>query len=115
MTGTYTQNSVFSRITFAFLEDTGWYVANYSNAEDLSWGKNLGCDFVKKSCKDWIENRLKKHASIRPFCNIIPNLGDSLSHSKYECNEKRDAVLLCNMQKYSHSIPYQYRVSSSVN
>ena len=23
MTGTYTQNSVFSRITFAFLEDTG--------------------------------------------------------------------------------------------
>ena len=60
MTGTYTQNSVFSRVTFAFLEDTGWYVANYSNAEELSWGKNLGCDFVKKSCKDWIENRLKK-------------------------------------------------------
>lgn len=61
MTGTYTQNSVFSRITFAFLEDTGWYVANYSNAEELSWGKGLGCDFVKKSCMEWIEDRQKKY------------------------------------------------------
>jgi leishmanolysin-like peptidase len=26
MTGTYTQNSVFSRITFAFLEDTGYLI-----------------------------------------------------------------------------------------
>ena len=28
MTGTYTQNSVFSRITFAFLEDTGFVLNN---------------------------------------------------------------------------------------
>jgi leishmanolysin-like peptidase len=60
MTGTYTQNSVFSRITFAFLEDTGWYTANYSNAEELSWGKDLGCGFSKKSCKSWIDEKRHK-------------------------------------------------------
>lgn len=29
MTGTHTQNPVYSRLTFALLEDSGWYKANY--------------------------------------------------------------------------------------
>lgn len=55
MTGTHTQNPVYSRITLALMEDTGWYKANYSMAQTLNWGKNLGCEFVKKSCKDWMD------------------------------------------------------------
>ena len=50
MTGTYTHNPVFSRVTLALMEDTGWYVANYSNAENLTWGRDMGCDFVHQSC-----------------------------------------------------------------
>lgn len=23
--------------------------------EDLEWGKNFGCDFVKKSCMEWMD------------------------------------------------------------
>lgn len=110
MTGTYTQNSIFSRITFAFLEDTGWYYVNYSYAEDLVWGKNLGCDFVMKSCKQWIDDRQAKGLSIRPFCNNLPNSVGTTS--KYECNSHRDAVLLCNLMKYTNSIPEQYRVKN---
>uniref|UniRef100_A0A8C2E0D5 Leishmanolysin-like peptidase n=1 Tax=Cyprinus carpio TaxID=7962 RepID=A0A8C2E0D5_CYPCA len=49
MTGSHTQNRVFSRITLAIMEDTGWYRANYSMAENLEWGRFLGCDFVMKS------------------------------------------------------------------
>ncbi len=109
MTGTYTQNSVFSRITFAFLEDTGWYRVNYSHAEDLSWGQNLGCDFAKKSCKSWIDEKLKNKESIRPYCNNIPNV-DGNTGSKYECNSNKDAVLLCNLMRYNHRIPSNYRV-----
>lgn len=30
MTGTHTQNPVYSRLTLALLEDSGWYKANYS-------------------------------------------------------------------------------------
>lgn len=54
MTGTHTQSPVFSRITLALMEDSGWYKANYSMASPLSWGKGLGCSFAMKSCKDWI-------------------------------------------------------------
>jgi leishmanolysin-like peptidase len=54
MTGTHTQNPVYSRITLALMEDTGWYKANYAKAQHLEWGHGLGCDFVKKSCMEWI-------------------------------------------------------------
>ncbi|NXR98726.1 LMLN peptidase, partial [Oxylabes madagascariensis] len=57
MTGSHTQNRVFSRITLALMEDTGWYKANYSMAEKLDWGRNKGCDFVMKSCKFWIDQK----------------------------------------------------------
>lgn len=60
MTGTHTQSPVFSRITLALMEDSGWYKANYSMASPLSWGQNLGCEFAMRSCKDWITARRKK-------------------------------------------------------
>ncbi|CAG5126698.1 unnamed protein product, partial [Candidula unifasciata] len=58
MTGTYTQNSVISRITLAMLEDTGWYKADYNMAGDYEWGRDLGCEFVLNSCYYWISTRL---------------------------------------------------------
>lgn len=57
MTGTHTQNPVYSRITLALMEDTGWYSANYSMAQELGWGRNLGCPFAMKSCKEWIASK----------------------------------------------------------
>ena len=76
MTGTHTQNPVYSRITLgisrtqvplkrdqkflpfsALLEDSGWYKPNYEMAEELHWGKKLGCDFAMKSCGEWIKTR----------------------------------------------------------
>ena len=59
MTGTHTQNPVYSRLTLALMEDTGWYRANYSMAQHLRWGHKLGCDFAMKSCKEWMDT---KHA-----------------------------------------------------
>lgn len=61
MTGTHTQSPVFSRITLALMEDSGWYRANYSMASPLTWGKGLGCSFVMKSCKDWIYSQGAKY------------------------------------------------------
>ncbi|XP_012495126.1 PREDICTED: leishmanolysin-like peptidase [Propithecus coquereli] len=60
MTGSHTQNRVLSRITLALMEDTGWYKANYSMAEKLDWGRGMGCDFVRKSCKFWIDQQRQK-------------------------------------------------------
>jgi leishmanolysin-like peptidase len=34
MTGTHTQNPIYSNITLALMEDTGWYLANYEYVYD---------------------------------------------------------------------------------
>lgn len=92
MTGTHTQNPVYSRITLALMEDTGWYLPNYDQAQPLKWGHNLGCDFALKSCKDWIDSRRARGVTIHPFCDKVKK--DPL---ETECTESRDSVALCNL------------------
>lgn len=132
MTGTHTQNPVYSRITLALMEDTGWYSANYSMAQELGWGKNLGCNFAMKSCKEWISTkssplswvyrniqpkrtvyrndymRIFKYfrgKSIHPFCNKVKQ--DPL---QTECTDDRSSVALCNLVKHSQPLPKKYQV-----
>jgi leishmanolysin-like peptidase len=104
MTGTYTQNPVFSRITLALMEDTGWYRVNYRMAEDLDWGKNLGCMFVKRSCRTWMRTRLKNNDSPSPFCFQTKQ---TPLHTR--CTHSNDAVALCNLEKYSTALPSRYQ------
>lgn len=110
MTGTHTQNSIYSRITLAVLQDTGWYVANFSRAESLEWGRDLGCDFAKKSCKSWIDERRKNHASIRPFCDRVK--GDLL---QIGCTEDRTSKAVCNMKQYKDPLPLIYQNFESLD
>jgi hypothetical protein len=44
-----------SAFTLAALEDSGWYRANYDDAEPLDWGRGAGCDFVLLSCWDYMD------------------------------------------------------------
>lgn len=104
MTGTHTQNPIISRITLALLEDTGWYAVNYSMAETMSWGKNLGCDFVMKSCKDWISQKTTRGLSIHPFCNRVKR--DPL---RTECTDDRTSLALCNLVEHPQELPSLYQ------
>ncbi|ENN76852.1 hypothetical protein YQE_06693, partial [Dendroctonus ponderosae] len=104
MTGTHTQNPIISRITLALMEDTGWYIANYSTAEDMSWGKNLGCDFAMKSCKEWMNIKSSKGFSTHPFCNKVKQ--DPL---QTECTDDRKSLALCNLLKYQDELPKMYQ------
>lgn len=70
MTGTHTQNPVYSRITLALMEDTGWYKANMEMAQPLNWGRHLGCQFAQRSCMEWMENRVAKYAEKHPFSSL---------------------------------------------
>ena len=47
-----TPNSAVSALTLAALEDSGWYVADYSVAEPLAWGRHRGCTFASADCVD---------------------------------------------------------------
>ncbi|XP_046600078.1 leishmanolysin-like peptidase isoform X1 [Neodiprion lecontei] len=114
MTGTHTQNPVYSRITLALMEDTGWYSANYSMAQELGWGRNLGCNFAMKSCKEWISTKLshfpdKKGKSIHPFCNKVKR--DPL-HT--ECTDDRSSVALCNLIEHPRPLPKKYQNFDSI-
>ena len=44
MTSTVSSHMLISKITLALFEDSGWYMPDYSQAEDMWWGKNRGCD-----------------------------------------------------------------------
>ncbi|CAH0698245.1 unnamed protein product [Spodoptera exigua] len=102
MTGTHTQNSVFSRITFALMEDTGWYRANYELATPLDWGKGLGCKFSMVSCKQWLNSQRRKNPA--PFCERIK--GNPL---RTECSPRRNAVVLCNLVLHDTILPRAYQ------
>ncbi|XP_053733810.1 leishmanolysin-like peptidase [Synchiropus splendidus] len=103
MTGTHTQNRVFSRLTLAIMEDTGWYRANYSLAQRLDWGRGLGCDFVRKSCKFWMERQGVSHP-VTPFCNTV-----QASPLQLTCRQDQLAVAVCNLQKHSQELPAEYQ------
>ncbi|CAD7091076.1 unnamed protein product [Hermetia illucens] len=110
MTGTHTQNPVFSRITLALMEDSGWYKANYSMAAPLTWGKGLGCAFVMRSCKDWIQSNSARGRSIHPFCSKVKR--DPL---QTECTVDRSSVALCNLIRHETELPREYQYFDSIN
>jgi hypothetical protein len=41
---------ILSNITLGLLEDTGWYLPDYSAAEVLWWGWGQGCNFLNTKC-----------------------------------------------------------------
>ncbi|XP_058888399.1 leishmanolysin-like peptidase [Acipenser ruthenus] len=98
MTGSHTQNRVFSTITLATMEDTGWYRSNYSMAERQDWGRGMGCDFVMKSLKFWMKQKAA------PFCDALRSNPLQLT-----CRQDQMAVAVCNLQKYMNNIPAEYQ------
>lgn len=99
MTGTHTQNSVFSRITFAMMEDTGWYRADYSHASPLDWGRGLGCQFAQTSCKQWINSQRLRYFHLSHHHHFTP-LADYLNHSSH-LNQSRH-INLCRSDLLNH-------------
>ncbi|EGZ07029.1 Leishmanolysin metalloprotease M8, Zn-binding site [Phytophthora sojae] len=50
MTPVISYRNVFSALTLAYFEDSGWYRANLSTAERLHFGENRGCAFATEKC-----------------------------------------------------------------
>ncbi|KAE8299063.1 Leishmanolysin-like peptidase [Larimichthys crocea] len=104
MTGSHTQNRVFSRLTLAIMEDSGWYRANYSLAQRLDWGRGLGCDFAMKSCKFWMDRQRQRRLAVTPYCDTV-----RASPLQLTCRQDQLAVAVCNLQKYPQELPLEYQ------
>ncbi|ETW04186.1 hypothetical protein H310_04531 [Aphanomyces invadans] len=91
MTATSSANPVYSAMTLAFFEDTGWYTANYSMAQALPWGYLEGCSFATGQCSEWSNDY---------FCSAAGE----------HCSATRDAKGYCDINTYTSSIPsgFQY-------
>eukprot|EP01098_Paradermamoeba_levis_P011765 TRINITY_DN5070_c0_g1_i2.p1 TRINITY_DN5070_c0_g1~~TRINITY_DN5070_c0_g1_i2.p1 ORF type:complete len:518 (+),score=130.20 TRINITY_DN5070_c0_g1_i2:78-1631(+) len=89
---------VYSALTLALFEDSGWYVANYSMATPLRFGLGKGCNFALGSC-------IQKGVSVAPdtFCT---------SNAKYSCTPDRRARAVCDLSKYNNALPTQYQYFS---
>ena len=42
--------NIMSSLTLALYEDSGWYLANYTNSRMSPWGLGAGCGFINKPC-----------------------------------------------------------------
>ncbi|XP_009365609.2 leishmanolysin [Pyrus x bretschneideri] len=97
MTGSVDTRSVVSKMTLALLEDSGWYQANYSMAENLDWGRNQGTEFVTSPCNLW------KGAY---HCNTTQLSG---------CTYNREAEGYCPIVSYSGDLPQWARYFPQAN
>ena len=55
MTGVFTFDPVFSRLSLAVMEDSGWYTVDYSSASPLLWGRGKGRSFVEEGCGNLVK------------------------------------------------------------
>ena len=90
---------IYSDITLALFEDSGWYKVNYRYTNPMTWGYQAGCEFISQKC-----------------------IVDSKPISKEFCvNDTRDAcdylgiyVGSCNIDYHYSPIPPEFRYFSDI-
>ncbi|CCW71253.1 unnamed protein product [Phytomonas sp. Hart1] len=91
-------SSFYSAITIAAMEDTGYYKGNYRNAENMKWGKNVGCALFDKKC---IINGVSQVPDM--FCEVTID-----SISEYKCTSDRMGIGDCTIKKHD-SLPQYFQ------
>ncbi|CAH8555882.1 unnamed protein product [Heterobilharzia americana] len=76
------------------------YDVDYSMADDFKWGKDLGCDFLMKSCYEYIKIQKSRKKDIQPFCDT-PNVK--------RCTNYENAYGFCSLYKYNQNLPHEYQ------
>jgi hypothetical protein len=80
-----------SPITLALFEDSGWYLANYTNVHVSPFGHGRGCDFVHKPCI--VESQVPDY-STGVFCN-------TMDQNEYSCDPTHSIMSHCDLMDYS--------------
>ncbi|KAK7199204.1 major surface protease gp63 [Novymonas esmeraldas] len=91
---------IYSAITIAAMEDTGFYKGNYSMAEPMMYGRNAGCGLVTEKC-------VVKGVSQFPemFCG-------SANATKLVCASDRLGVGHCRLVNHDLPLPPQFQYFS---
>jgi leishmanolysin-like peptidase len=89
-------NAVYSDLTLALFEDSGWYKPDYNYSTSITWGYQQGCDFHEKKCIN-----SKYNAEFEEFCT------DSEAESRCSSNYLDKGI--CFMREYDTDISTEYR------
>ena len=92
---------VISEFTLAYLEDTGFYKANYYTGGLMRYGKNKGCEFLKEKCVNNYE--------IKP--EFENEFFDSIYYGKYDpsCTSGRLGRAYNFLTNYTVELPNNYQ------
>ena len=91
MVGSVGGELVLSSFTLAFLEDSGWYKANFSHAGRLLWGRSMGCEMADGRCENWSKankNRVGYYCTQNnaPSCSFDLKFKGSCALGTYSSN-----------------------------
>lgn len=86
MSGTASRGTIdiFSPLSWALLEDSGWYQVDYQDTRHSTFGFGAGCDFVNKDCI--VDNAVPSYAK-GDFCDTISVFDSVTGSPKIEDNE----------------------------
>ena len=99
MTASVASDAIWSTITLALLQDTGWYTVNYDLAVAPVFGKDQGCDFFNKPC---LEDG--KSLDSKLWCD---------TNTKYTCDPFALNKARCKLQNYTSDLPDYFQYFSS--
>ncbi|KAL1514809.1 hypothetical protein AB1Y20_003895 [Prymnesium parvum] len=103
MTAVTTHLSKYSALSLAALEDSGWYVANYSLVDPLIWGRLQGCDFVTQKC---VDNGVALQTANPTFCTV---------QNEFQCTIDHKAKATCNLYDFGSPLPAAFQYFSDPN
>src|SRR5689334_10758687 len=75
MTASAIKELRITEFSLALLEGTGWYQADYTMAEPITYGKNKGCNFLNTKCIDG-----SFHPTFEEFCSPLASEGCSRTY-----------------------------------
>mmetsp|Transcript_60109 Transcript_60109/g.68408 ORF Transcript_60109/g.68408 Transcript_60109/m.68408 type:complete len:654 (+) Transcript_60109:17-1978(+) len=87
-----------SKLTLALMEGSGWYKVDMTKADNLLYGKCLGCDFVEEKCMEPGNPPTTKWPEY--FC---------VEDDARGCSFNRLLLGKCYVTKYSSSLPDHFR------
>ena len=102
----YTPEQVISEFTLALLEDSGYYKPNYYTGGLMQFGKNKGCNFLKKKCID--NGKVDSKFTNEFFDYIYSDLGNYDT----SCSSGRQSRAYHIFFKYN-SVPEKYQYFSN--
>jgi leishmanolysin-like peptidase len=107
MTALSQERTMYSAMTLAFFEDTGWYKANFSKAgEHDGWGYRQGCPFATETCISTNVSSGEVTGVGHPFCTAEAEQG---------CSADYFGRGVCGVVTYTMAevpAPYQYVVAN---